>query len=341
MNHDVNYLFGAFVLETNTQLLSHANKAINLQPKVYRLLLYFLQHPGRLISREELFDAVWKTSFVEDSALRRAINALREVLNDECKSPRYILTVSKRGYRFLPEVTLSNVIQENLGAVQAPVLPSQFYDASVKYDVGLELLFETFQHVVDGNRRLIFLNGAKGIGKTTLLENFLEKISHPELATLHARCVQLAVAVEPFMPLLEALELRCREPQGKPLIDCLHQVAPTWLYQMLNMLEPEEIAALQPKVLRLNTGRMLREGAHFFEEQGKKHIFILILDDSHWVDEFTLDLLNFLVVRSLPTRLLMIISYRSCANTAISRRFEQMREELRHKGLCQEVSLRR
>jgi len=338
MEQNVTYAFGPFRLETRTQFLYHEGENVRLQPKVYRLLLYFLQHPGRLISREELFEGVWRGMIVEDASLRQAVNALRKALLDDSKTPSYILTVCKRGYRFLPEVA-------NVSTVQTKSLPDQskteYSDTEWQYDAALEQLLEAFEQAAVGNRRLVFLNGDRGIGKTALLERFLAKISRSELTMLRARCVQLGGAAEPFLPLLEALERRCQEPSGKRMIESLHRVAPTWLYQMLNMLEPEEIAALQPKVSQLSTGRMLREGADFFEKLGSDQPLILILDNSHWSDEFTLDLLNFLVSRCSPTRLLMILSFRSSENCAGTRRLEEMREELRHRGLCQELSLHR
>ncbi len=345
MEQKVTYAFGLFRLETSTQILRNEDYNIRLQPKVYRLLLYFLQHPGRLISSDELLDAVWTESFVEDAAIRRAINALRKALQDNSKTPHYILTACRCGYRFLPEVTVEYASQEKAGTAQERIFTYQpkpeFPDTSGQYDIELAQLLDAFEQAADGNRRLVFLNGARGIGKTTLLERFLAKISHSELTMLRARCVQLSGAAEPFLPLLEALERRCREPYGKPLIDSLHRVAPTWLYQMLNMLEQEDIAALHPKVSQLSTGRMLREGAYFFEKLGADRPLILILDNSHWSDEFTLDLLNFMASRCSPTRLLMILSFRPCESCAGSRRLEEMREELRHRGVCQELSLHR
>ncbi|MDD2660602.1 MAG: winged helix-turn-helix domain-containing protein [Methylococcales bacterium] len=64
---------------------------------MYRLLLYFLLHSGRLISHEELFETVWDGRIVDDSALRLAVNSLRKTLHDQSKSPHYISTVCKRG----------------------------------------------------------------------------------------------------------------------------------------------------------------------------------------------------------------------------------------------------
>ena len=59
MEQHMTYIFGSFRLDTASQLLWHKDKQITLTPKVYRLLLYFLQHTGRLITHQELFDTVW------------------------------------------------------------------------------------------------------------------------------------------------------------------------------------------------------------------------------------------------------------------------------------------
>jgi hypothetical protein len=156
------------------------------------------------------------------------------------------------------------------------------------------------------------LRGGQGQGKTALLDTFLAKVHHPGLAVLRARCVQMTGIGEPFLPLLEALERRCREPNGGWLIERLNQFAPSWLYQLLNVLAPDEMATLQLKVSHSNAGRMLREGADFFETMGKHSIFVLTLDNAHWSDEFTLDLLNFLAFRCSAAKLLTVISYRPC-----------------------------
>ena len=157
---------------------------------------------------------------------------------------------------------------------------------------------------------------------------------------LRARCVQMGGVAEPFLPLLEALERRCREPYGRLLIERLNHLAPTWLYQMLNVLDDDECAMLQQKVLHSNTGRMLREGADFFETLSNNSPHILILDNAHWSDEFTIDLLNFLMFRCSAAKLLIIVSYRSFEDGPGARRIEEMRAELFNRGLCQELSLR-
>ena len=69
--------------------------------------------------------------------------------------------------------------------------------------------------------------------------------------------------------------------------------------------------------------------------------FILILDNSHWSDEFTLDLLNFLMFRCSAAKLLIIVSYRPCEEGPGARRIAGMRAELMSRGLCQELSVQK
>jgi DNA-binding winged helix-turn-helix (wHTH) protein len=344
MEQNITYAFGPFRLDVATQLLCDNESCVNLTPKVYRLLLYFLLHSGRLISHEELFDTVWDGRIVDDSALRLAVNSLRKVLHDESKAPHYIATVNKRGYRFLAEVIVKERHQISVASKTNPLLyrpQAQVPSAWHEHTQELAELQEAFQKATSGERRLVFMHGEQSIGKTVLLDTFLVKVQHPELAVLRARCVQMGEVVEPFLPLLEALERRCREPNGRLIVERLNHLAPTWLYQMLNVLDPDEIALLYPKVSHINTGRMLREGADFFETLSDNSPFILILDNAQWCDEFTLDLLNFMMFRCTPAKLLIIVCYRSSANGLGTRRIEEMRAELFSRCLCQELSMQK
>jgi len=344
MQQSITYAFGSFRLDTVTQILCNEESCISLTPKAYRLLLYFLHHSGRLISHEELFDRVWDGRIVEDSALRLVIYSLRKILGDESKSPHYIETVSKRGYRFLAVVVIkgrnqaakASEIRQPDHRSKVPVLPTGH-----NYTQELVELHEAYQQASTGERRLVFLHGEHGIGKTALLNTFLANVQHSELAVLRARCVQMSCVAEPFLPLLEALERHCRESNGRLIIERLNQIAPTWLYQMLNVLDPDDIAKLQQKVSHIYTGRMLREGADFFERLSQNATLILMLDNAQWSDEFTLDLLNFLMFRCTAAKLLIIVSYRPCEVGLGVRRIAEMRAELLRHGLCQELSMQK
>ena len=86
-------------------LLIKDGERIPVEPKAFRVLLYLLQNPGRLIPKDEIVGSVWNDCAVSDNSLTRSIAQLRRVLGDDSREPLYILTVPTVGYRFLSEVS--------------------------------------------------------------------------------------------------------------------------------------------------------------------------------------------------------------------------------------------
>src|SRR5580658_8382955 len=86
-------------------LLIKAGERIPVEPKAFRVLLFLLRNPGRLIPKDEIVESVWNDSAVSDNSLTRSIAQLRRVLGDDSREPLYILTVPTVGYRFLCDVS--------------------------------------------------------------------------------------------------------------------------------------------------------------------------------------------------------------------------------------------
>jgi len=340
MGQHITYVFGAFCLDTATELLWQEKTSITIAPKVYCLLVYFLQNPERLISHEELFSSVWEGRFVDDSAIRLAVNNLRKALQDHSKFPEYILTVHKKGYRFTAKVSIHTPLASVSGDLSNPLhYRAQALDLPVYHEHSQHLteLVEALQLSTNGERRLVFLQGKQQVGKTSLLNAFLSTVHHPKLSILRARCVPTHGIVEPYMPLLEAFERHCRAAHGKLLIEQLSALAPSWLHQMSTVLNPDELAMLHLKGAQSNAIHMLREGAELIETLSQHTSFILILDNAHWSDHDTLDLLSFLMFRCCPTKLLIIISYRACDKGDGVQRIAKMQAELVARGFGQEL----
>lgn len=99
------YEFGSFRIDRRERLLLHDGEPVPLPPKVYDTLLALVMHSGRIVEKEELMKAVWPDTFVEDANLTVNISALRKVLGEAESEQRYIETVPRRGYRFVPTVT--------------------------------------------------------------------------------------------------------------------------------------------------------------------------------------------------------------------------------------------
>lgn len=81
-----------------------AGRAVRLEPKAVKALLFLIEHRGRLIEKRELLDAVWEDTFVTENAMTKVIAKLRKTLGDGIKEAKYIETVPTRGYRFVAEV---------------------------------------------------------------------------------------------------------------------------------------------------------------------------------------------------------------------------------------------
>jgi DNA-binding winged helix-turn-helix (wHTH) protein len=120
------YRFGAFTLDLGERRLSAGNDTIRLSPKAFDVLVAFVQHHGRLLTKDELLARVWPESFVEDGILTVHVSALRKALGDETRPPSYIETVPRSGYRFIAEVTRES--QDESSPRREPARPVELYE---------------------------------------------------------------------------------------------------------------------------------------------------------------------------------------------------------------------
>lgn len=98
------FKFGEFLLDTKEKVLFRNGKPLAITPKAFQLLSFLVENHGRLLEKDELIKAIWADSFVEEVNLPFTVSVLRKILEDDKHSPRFIETVSRRGYRFIAEV---------------------------------------------------------------------------------------------------------------------------------------------------------------------------------------------------------------------------------------------
>src|SRR6185369_14662094 len=104
------YEFEDFRLDAKSHRLFRraGNELVPLTPKAVELLLFFVRNAERVLSKEELLDAVWENSFVEEANLSQTIFVLRKTLGENTKEPRFILTVPNHGYQFIAPIKETN-----------------------------------------------------------------------------------------------------------------------------------------------------------------------------------------------------------------------------------------
>ena len=101
------YRFGQFALDSRKRTLSRADSPVSLTPKAFDVLLFLVQNPNRLVTKEELLQAVWGDTFVEEGNLTQYISHLRKALGDNSEDTRLIVTIARKGYQFTGNVTVT------------------------------------------------------------------------------------------------------------------------------------------------------------------------------------------------------------------------------------------
>jgi TolB-like protein/Flp pilus assembly protein TadD len=108
--------------------LIKAGEALQVEPKAFRVLLFLLRNSERLVTKEEILDAVWTDTAVSENSLTRSIATLRKLLGDDSREPRYIENVPRIGYRFLVEV---EVAEDTTSAPTAQQVHTDYHSLAV------------------------------------------------------------------------------------------------------------------------------------------------------------------------------------------------------------------
>lgn len=95
---------GEYVLDESNARLTRDGSPVEIPPKVLAVLCHLARHAQKLVTKDELLDAVWGHRHVSESVLKTSINQLRTLLGDDPRAPRYIETANRRGYRFVAAV---------------------------------------------------------------------------------------------------------------------------------------------------------------------------------------------------------------------------------------------
>jgi DNA-binding winged helix-turn-helix (wHTH) protein/tetratricopeptide (TPR) repeat protein len=340
--------FPPFRLDPDNACLWRGTKAVRLTPKAFAVLQCLAERHGQLVTKDFLLESVWPGTAVGDAVLKVCVREIRKAIGDRVGAPRFVATVHRRGYRFIAAVTDSDPRPERSGASErspvgsAPTRDSRYHRPA--HFVGRESALDRLQRGIEaawrGTRQIVFVTGEPGIGKTGLVEAFLERVTvDPRVWIAHGQCVETYGTPEPYLPVLDAFGRLCRESGGDWLVTLLRKHAPTWLAQMPWLLDSTDRDALERELLGATRERMLREMAEAVEALTAEAPLVLVLEDLHWSDTATVDMVSLLGRRQEPARLLLIGTYRPVDVIVSQHPLENVRLELLTRGHCQELSL--
>jgi len=338
----MSFCFDRFVFDPEDGTVTDGKRALRLTPKSARLLRFLVERPSRLAAKDEILDAVWADTHVSDGVLKVCVAEIRRILGDDADAPRYVETVHGRGYRFIAEVSQA----EAPPPARGPALPGRSSGSVVAAppivgrEAELDRLGEYLGRALAGRRQLSFVTGEPGIGKSALVDAFLERTGlEDQVSVARGQCVEQYGAGEPYLPFLEALGRLCREEDGLRLIDLLRRYAPKWLAQMPWLVDAEERQRLERDLQGASRERMLREMAEFLEAAAALRPLVLVLEDLHWSDSSTVDLLSVFARRPDRARVLVLGTYRPAELIVAGHPLIALKRDLAPRGQCHELAL--
>src|SRR5215470_6437013 len=142
-------VFQSFRLDPANQCLWRGEHRVPLTPKAFDVLRYLVDHPGRLVTQDELLEALWPETYVNPELIKKYILSIRKVLGDQHAKPEFIETIPKRGYQFV-----APVIEESPSRSQA--LPSDTTAKIVGREQALADLDAALQEMLRGQRQVLF-----------------------------------------------------------------------------------------------------------------------------------------------------------------------------------------
>jgi DNA-binding winged helix-turn-helix (wHTH) protein/tetratricopeptide (TPR) repeat protein len=299
------YRFRNVEVDLSTQEIERDGEPIHTERQVFAVLEYLITHRHRVVPKIELLDEIWQSRFVSESALTSRIKSARQACGDNGRDQAVIRTVHGTGYRFVADIT----------ADDAPpsVTPVRSVASSglIGRDGELAEVDEAADRSALGHRTAVFVTGPAGIGKSAFVAAATERICDASgWHLLRGQTLRPRGAVEPYFPILDALA-RAARAGDDAVAEALDRVAPMWLAQLPALTAGVPGEQLERRLLGANPDRMVREGAELIEELARSGPVALVLEDLHWADECTLDVIDLLLQRSEPCRLIVLGSARN------------------------------
>ena len=317
----------------------HANapeQRLLLAPKTLAVLQHLIDYAGQLVKLEEFLEVVWPGVCVQPEVLKSQVLALRTLLKDDARKPRFIETLPRRGYRFIAQLS-------RYGAIHAPIAsdpPESTY--LVGRDQPLSDLQESLQHALrQRQREIVFVTGESGIGKTALVGEFVRHVRRdmPQVRVALGQCVEGYGGKEAYYPMLEALQALCTGHGGTRLVRELAACAPSWLAQIPGLIPSTQQPTRQRELLDSTRERMPRELMSLLERLCRDAPLVLVFEDLQWADPFTVALLEVLARARAPIQLMLVGTYRAGDVAPGEHSLRALRQELHLHGLCRELRL--
>jgi predicted ATPase len=203
-------------------------------------------------------------------------------------------------------------------------------------------LRDGFESAAAGYGLVLCVTGEPGLGKTTLVEDFLDELAAEgqPCSVARGRCSERLAGAEAYLPILEALDSLVQGDGGAAMAGVLKQLAPTWYVQLAPLAAGDpSLAGVRTEAEGASQERRKRELGQFLEELSRQRPVVLFLDDVHWADPSTVDLLASLGNKFAGLSLMVVLTYRPSDLLRSQHPFGPLKLGLQGRGVCREIAL--
>jgi predicted ATPase len=199
-----------------------------------------------------------------------------------------------------------------------------------------------FESAAAGRGLVLCVTGEPGLGKTTLVEGFLDELAAGGRTSSLARgrSSERLAGAEAYLPFLEALDSLLQGEGGAAAAQLLKQLAPTWYVQLVPQAAGDpSLARVLAEAAQAPPERRMRELGVFLHELSRRRPLVLFLDDVHWADPSSVDLLAYLGSKCAGLRWLIVLTYRPADLLRSQHPFGPVKLDLQGRGICREIAL--
>jgi tetratricopeptide (TPR) repeat protein len=207
-------------------------------------------------------------------------------------------------------------------------------------DAEISALLDELATARGGRARVAFIGAEAGMGKTTLVDAFLRYLdeSREPVRVGRGRCSERLAGTEAYLPVLEVLDSLQRSEHHGNLTRLIRAVAPSWYAQIMPPANDDSSAArLAAETVGGSQERLKREIATLFDEVSRIQPLVVWIDDAHWADPSTIDLVGYLARRLETARVLLILTARPSELAQTRHPLLPLKLDLLARGLCREV----
>ncbi len=235
------YRFGQFALDLKRRSLTYNDSLVPLTPKAFDILVFLVQNPNRVVTKEELLKAVWADTFVEEGNLTQNISLLRKALAEKSEDNRFIVTIARKGYQFAADVDLTEglgIVKQ--GGAQIPTSDISTAGMAVEAEAGDEGLRNTL--VIPGAPRVEAPSSKRESRRRRVA--ILSAVAVILVAAGYVLWRRFHAAVSPASQRIMLAVLPFRNLTGDPNLEYLSDGLTEDLIAQLGRMQPEQLGVI-------------------------------------------------------------------------------------------------